>query len=157
MHSKVLSIVFAKKKASAGIVFFRNCGILTEETIVPGGADMDSKALYKLTYGLYLLSAKANGRDNACIINTAVQIANDPARISVAVIKGGFTHDMISDAGAFNISPITVDAPFALFQHFGMQSGRNAEKCAGRTDLARSANGLCYLTENAGGYLSCRA
>jgi len=117
---------------------------------------MNPKCMYKITYGLYLLSAKKDGKDNACIINTAVQIANDPVRISVAVIKGGCTHDMILETGEFNVSPLTVDAPFDLFKHFGMQTGRNAEKCAGRSDLARSANGLVYLTENAGGYLSCR-
>lgn len=117
---------------------------------------MDQKALWKLTYGLYLLTAHQDGRDNGCIINTAVQVANDPARISIAVIKGGCTHDMVMATGRFNLSALTVDAPFGLFQHFGMQSGRNADKFAGRSDAARSENGLCYLTEAACGYLSCR-
>ena len=105
---------------------------------------MNTKALYSLTYGVYLLSARENGRDNACIINTAVQIANDPGRISVAVIKGGCTHDMILETNEFNVSPLTVDAPFDLFKHFGMQTGRNAEKCEGRRDLSRSANGVIF-------------
>jgi len=117
---------------------------------------MNHKSLYKLTYGLYLLSANQNGRDNACIINTAVQVANDPARISIAVIKGGCTHDMVLATGVFNVTALTTGAPFSLFQHFGMQSGRNADKISGREDLARSANGCVYLTENAGAFLSCR-
>lgn len=117
---------------------------------------MDQKALWKLTYGLYLLTARQDGRDNGCIINTAVQVANDPARISIAVIKGGCTHDMLLATGRFNLSALTVDAPFGLFQHFGMQSGRSVDKLAGRGDVARSANGLCYLTEAACGYLSCK-
>ena len=66
-----------------------------------GGAHMNPKALYNLTYGVYLLSAQEDGKDNGCIINTAVQVANNPTRISIAAIKGNLTHDMIhfSDYG----------------------------------------------------------
>ncbi|MBQ8201874.1 MAG: flavin reductase [Clostridia bacterium] len=117
---------------------------------------MDHKSLYKLTYGLFLLTAQHNGRDNGCIINTAVQVANDPARISIAVIKGGCTHDMVLATGMFNVSALTVDAPFSLFRHFGMQSGRTADKFADFPDVSRSENGLYYLTAGANGYLSCK-
>jgi len=60
---------------------------------------MDKKAFYNITYGLYLLTAQENGRDNGCIINTAIQAANDPAKISVAVIKNNLTCDMIKNTG----------------------------------------------------------
>ena len=89
---------------------------------------MDNKALYKLTYGLFLLTAQENGIDNGCIINTAIQIANNPTRIAVAVIQNNKTHDMILNTGKFNISSITTEAKFSLFQHFGMQSGRDVNK-----------------------------
>ena len=117
---------------------------------------MDQKALWKMTYGLYLLTAQEAGRDNGCIINTAVQVAENPVRISVSVIKGGCTHDMVTRTGRFALSCLTVDAPFSLYQHFGMRSGREADKFAGRTDVARTAGGLLYLTENACAYLACR-
>ncbi|MBQ8618703.1 MAG: flavin reductase [Clostridia bacterium] len=116
---------------------------------------MNTKALHKLTYGLFLLTAQAEGRDNGCIINTAVQVANDPTRISVAVIKGGCTHDMLLRTGRFNVSMLTEDAPFGLFRHFGMQSGRAVDKFATFADVQRSANGLYYLTSGANAYLSC--
>ena len=103
---------------------------------------MNPKALYNLTYGVYFLSANENGKDNACIINTAVQVANNPTRVSIAVIKGTCTHDMIAATGKCNLSAITTDAPFSLFQHFGMQSGRTVEKFASFTDVARSENGI---------------
>lgn len=117
---------------------------------------MNTKALYNLTYGVYLLSANENGKDNACIINTAVQVANNPTRISIAAIKGNLTHDMILSTGRFNLSSITTDAPFSLFQHFGMQSGRSTDKFADFTDVARSENGLFYLTKYANSYLSLK-
>ncbi len=115
---------------------------------------MNTKALYNLTYGVYFMSAQENGRDNACIINTAVQVANNPTRISIAAIKGNLTHDMILATGKCNLSPLSTDAPFSLFQHFGMQSGRSVDKFADFTDVARSENGLYYLTKYATAFLS---
>ena len=102
------------------------------------------------------MSARENGRDNACIINTAVQVANNPTRISVAVIKGNLTHDMILSTGKCNLSPLSESTPFSLFQHFGMQSGRSVDKFAEFSDVARSENGLYYLTKYATAFLSLR-
>ena len=115
---------------------------------------MNTKALYNITYGVYFMSAQENGKDNACIINTAVQVANNPTRISIAAIKGNLTHDMILATGKCNLSPLSTDAPFSLFQHFGMQSGRSVDKFADFSDVARSENGLYYLTKFATAFLS---
>ena len=117
---------------------------------------MDPKSLYKLSYGVYLLSAREDGRDNACVINTAVQTASNPTRISVASIKGGCTHDMIARTGEFNVSSITEEAEMDLFKRFGMQSGRDTDKFAGFEDTARSANGLLYLTRACNAFLSVK-
>ena len=117
---------------------------------------MNTKALYNITYGVYLLSANENGKDNACIINTAVQVANNPTRISIAAIKGNLTHDMVLSTGRFNLSAISTDAPYSLFQHFGMQSGRSVDKFADFADVARSNNGLYYLTKYANAFLSLK-
>ena len=117
---------------------------------------MNTKALYNMTYGVYLLSARENGKDNACIVNTPVQVANQPTRLSVAVIKGNLTHDMIQKTGICNLSAISTEAEFSLFQHFGMQSGRDVDKFAEFTDVKRSANGLYYLTKWANAFVSLR-
>ena len=117
---------------------------------------MNKKALYNITYGLYLLTARADGKDNGCIINTAAQVANDPTRVAISVIQKNYTHDLIKAAGTFNLSAISSDAPFEVFKHFGMQSGRSVDKFAGMKDIARSENGLYYLTHYANAFLSCR-
>ena len=117
---------------------------------------MNNKALYNITYGLYLLTAQENGTDNGCVINTAIQVANNPTRISIAVIKENKTHDMILNTGIFNISAITETADFSLFQRFGMQSGRDTDKFDGFKDIDRSENGLYYLTKSANMYLSAK-
>ncbi len=114
---------------------------------------MNPKALYNITYGLYLLSAQENGKDNACIINTAAQVANDPTRIAISVIQKNHTHDMIKATGIFTLSALTTEAPFDVFKRFGMQSGRNVNKFDGFADVTRSENGLYRLTKYANTYL----
>ena len=117
---------------------------------------MDNKSLYKLTYGLFLLTARENDTDNGCIINTAIQVANNPTRIAISVIQTNKTHDMIKNTGMFNISSITTAVNFDLFKHFGMQSGRDLDKFADFTDIARSDNGLLYLTKATNMYMSAK-
>ena len=117
---------------------------------------MDNKALYNLSYGVYLLTANENGRDNGCIINTAVQVANDPARISISVIKGNLTCDMILNTGKFNLSCLDNTTTFDLIRRFGMQSGRNADKFEGLRSAFRAENGILYLADMTNMYLSCK-
>ena len=117
---------------------------------------MNPKAMHRLTYGVYLLSVREGEQDNACIINTAVQVANEPTRISVAVIRKNHTCDMLLRSGEFNLSSLTTAAPFGLFQRFGMQSGRDTDKFADFSAVKRSENGLYYLTEHANAFLSAR-
>ena len=115
---------------------------------------MDKKALHRLSYGLYLLSAREGERDNACIINTAVQVANSPVLVSVAVLKDNLTCGMVESTGRFALSVLTQDAPMELFRRFGMQSGRAADKFAGFAAVTRTESGLYRLTEHANAYLS---
>ena len=117
---------------------------------------MNPKALYQITYGLYWLSVRSYGQDNACIINTAVQVASDPLRITISVNKGNKTHDMIMDSGRFNVCALTTDAPFSLFQRFGMQSGRDVNKFVGFEDVKRADNGLLVLTRYTNAFFSAK-
>ena len=110
---------------------------------------MDKNALKKFTYGLFLLSARHGEKDNACIINTAIQVASDPLRIAVVALKSNLTHDLIRSSGALTISSITTAAPFELFKHFGMQSGRNVDKFADFAGAVRGESGRYELAEYA--------
>ncbi|MCL1909584.1 MAG: flavin reductase [Kiritimatiellaeota bacterium] len=116
---------------------------------------MDNTALFKLGYGLYVLTARDGGKDNGCVINTAMQITSGAPPVGIiSVNKQNHTHGMILRAGTFNVSTLTVQAPFALFQRFGFQSGASVDKFAGFEDVARSANGVLYLTRFANARLS---
>lgn len=115
---------------------------------------MNSNALFKLGYGLYLLTAREGSFDNGCIINTVFQVTSEPIQIAITVNKGNKTHDMIAATGRLNLSVLTKEAPFDLFRHFGFQSGTQVDKITGYPDLTRSENGLVYLTRYANAFLS---
>ena len=119
-------------------------------------AAIDPGAFHRLSYGLFVLTARENGRDNGCIVNTAQQLTAAPARITVAVNKQNLTHDMILRTGRFNVSVLTEGAPFDTFRRFGFQSGRTADKLEGVAALGRSADGLVYLTQDTNAYFSAR-
>ena len=105
---------------------------------------MDNTALFKLSYGLYVLTARQEGKDNGCIVNTVMQITDDPKRIVVGVNKQNLTHDMILATGEFNVSVLSQDATFWFFEHYGFQSGRNVDKFANIPET-RTENGLRYV------------
>ena len=119
-----------------------------------GGVNVDKKAMYRLTYGLYVLTSGLDGKDNGCIINTAVQVSSDPNRISIAVNKANYTHDLIAQNRKFTISSISQEATFDLFRRFGFQSGRNVDKFAGFSSYERGANGCLYITEGTNAYIA---
>ena len=117
---------------------------------------MDKKAMYNLSYGLFVLTARSGEKDNGCIINTAAQVTSTPNRISITVNKENFTHDMVLESGKFNISILSQQAGFDLFRHFGFQSGRTVDKFDGYCPCKRSVNGLYYITEGTNAYISAR-
>ena len=115
---------------------------------------MDMKAMYKLSYGLFVLTAKRGEKDNGCITNTAIQVTSEPNRISIAVNKANYTHNMVLETGKFNVSIISEKADFDLFKHFGFQSGRDVDKFADFTDCARAENGIFYITKGTNAVIS---
>lgn len=115
---------------------------------------MDQATMHKLSYGLFVLTSAFEGKESGCIINTAGQVTTEPNRVSIAVNQSNFTHDLVKQSGKFNISILSEQADFPLFQHFGFQSGRQVDKFAGFAHCRRSANGLYYVTAGTNGYLS---
>lgn len=115
---------------------------------------MDSKALFKIGYGLYVLTAKDSEKDNGCIINTVMQVTSDPCQIAIAVNKMNYTNQMIGVNKKFNVSVLSETAKFDVFKHFGFQSGAAVNKFENYTDAKRSPNGLYYITKDTNAYMS---
>lgn len=114
---------------------------------------MNKEALNKISYGLYLLTSKSNGRDNGCIVNTVCQITENPAKILVIVNKNNLTNDFMKDSKKFNISVLSEKSKFSTYKHWGFQSGKDVDKTE-NISFERSKNGLIYITDEANAYIS---
>lgn len=117
---------------------------------------MNTKAMYKLTYGLFVLTAREGDKDNGCIINTAIQAASMPNQISICLNKADYTHDMILHTKEFTISVISKNAGFDLIKHFGFQSGRDVDKFKDFNSCKRGSNGIMYITEGTNAFISVK-
>ena len=125
---------------------------------------MDKKALFKIGYGLYVLTSGVNEdevkngsfkvQDNGCIINTVMQVTSDPCQVAIAVNKLNYTNEMIQKTKKFNISVLSENTKFEIFKHFGFQSGKDVDKFANFSDVKRSPNGLLYITRDTNAYMS---
>lgn len=117
---------------------------------------MNANSMYTLSYGLFVLTAHHDEKDNGCIINTAIQAASEPNQICISVNKSGYTHDMLLQSGAFALSVLDQTATLELIQQFGYRSGRDADKFADYADCARTPNGLYYVTKGTNAVLSAK-
>ena len=114
---------------------------------------MDTKALSKIGYGLYVLTAH-DEKDNGCIINTVMQVTSNPLQIAIAINKRNYTTAMIQKTRKFNISVLSEKADFNIYKHFGYQSGKDVNKFENFSDTKRSPNGVLYITSGTNAYMS---
>ena len=115
---------------------------------------MNTKAMFKLSYGLFVVTARRGDKDNGCITNTAMQVTSEPNRISVTINKANYTHDMVKESGKFTVSIISEEASFELFKRFGFQSGRDVDKFSGFSSCKRAENDTMIITEGTNAYIS---
>ncbi len=113
----------------------------------------DLTALFKIGYGLYVVTSNDGKKDNGLIVNTVTQVTNTPNRIAVTINKENYSHHIIKQTGKMNINCLTEEAPFSVFEKFGFQSGRNTDKFEG-DELLRSDNGLVFLSRNINSFMS---
>ncbi len=116
---------------------------------------MDLKALFKISYGLYLITVKDGEKDNGCIINTFSQQTDTPLRVSVTINKQNLTAEMLEKTGEFTVSVLSEKATFEIFKRFGMQSGRECNKFDG-IETVRVSNGTLRLASGLNAYACCK-
>jgi len=115
----------------------------------------DLTALFKIGYGLYVVTSSDGKRDNGLIVNTISQVTNTPNRVAVAINKSNYSHHVIKQTGIMNINCLSEDAPFSVFEKFGFRSGRSVDKFEGETVL-RSDNGLVFLDKYINAFMSLK-
>ena len=115
----------------------------------------DLNALFNIGYGLYVVTCKDGQKDNGLIVNTVTQVTNTPNRVAVTINKENYSHHIIKQTGMMNVNCLSTDAPFSVFETFGFQSGRTADKFAGM-EVLRSDNGLVFLPRYINSFLSLK-
>ena len=116
---------------------------------------IDPTALFNIGYGLYVVTSNDGAKDNGLIVNTVTQVTSIPNRVAVTINKMNYSCEVIAKTGKLNISTLSQEAPFKIFEHFGFQSGRNVDKFADFEHAQRSSNGLLFLDRYANSYISC--
>ena len=117
--------------------------------------NFDTKTLFKIGCGLYVLTTNDGKKDNGMIINTPMQMSSSPLRIALSINKANYSHDVVKETGIMNINCLTEDTPFDVFKQFGFQSGRDSDKFSGQ-EITHSANGLAVIDKYSNAYISLK-
>lgn len=115
----------------------------------------DMAALFNIGYGLYAVTCSDGSKDNGLIVNTVTQITNAPNRVAVCINKQNYSHHVIRQTGIMNVSCLSVDAPFSIFETLGFQSGRTVNKFE-HLPVLRADNGLAFLPKYINSFLSLK-
>lgn len=115
----------------------------------------DMTALFKIGYGLYVVTSNDGTKDNGLIVNTVTQLTDNPYRVAVNINKANYSHHVIKQTGVLNVNCLSVEAPFSVFETFGFQSGRTVDKFAG-SEAYRSDNGLVFLAKYINAFMSLK-
>ena len=115
----------------------------------------DLSALFNIGYGLYVVTCNDGKKDNGLIVNTVTQVTNTPNKVAVTINKENYSHHVIKQTGKMNVNALSIDAPFAVFEKFGFESGRNVNKFEDCTPL-RSDNELVFLPRYINSFISLK-
>ncbi len=149
---KILSALNAESRDSIDAL----CDELCAEYKAQRGEEInknDFSALFKIGYGLYVVTSNDGKKDNGLIVNTVSQVTNTPNRVAVTINKENYSHHVIEKTGKMNLCCLSQDAPFRIFENFGFQSGRTADKFAD-TEILRADNGLAFLPRYINAFMS---
>lgn len=120
-------------------------------------AEVDKTALFRIGYGLYVISTHDGTKDTGCIVNSVGQVADNPLCVSVCINKANYTNEVVTKSGILNVNCLCAEAPFSVFKQYGFQSGRNVDKFTDCVETApRSANGLIVLPQYINAFMSLK-
>lgn len=153
-HVRLLSALDADSSAQIDALTTELCQeYLARQDATANKNDLTS--LFNIGYGLYIVTSNDGKKDNGLVVNTVTQVTNTPNRLAVVINKDNYSHHVIRQTGIMNVNCLSTDAPFKIFETFGFQSGRSADKFASIKPL-RSDNGLAFLPEYINSFLSLK-
>jgi len=116
---------------------------------------MDLKALYRISYGVYVVCSRSGEKYNGQIANTVVQVASEPPTVSVSLNKKNLTHEFVKESGFFTVSILSRETPLSFIGRFGFKSGREFDKFDG-INFRIGVTGVPVVLENAVAYIELK-
>ncbi len=116
---------------------------------------MDKRALYKISYGLYIVSSVKEGKFNGQIANTVFQVSSEPPKVAVCINKENLTHSFIEKSGVFSVSILEKDVPMQFIGLFGFRSGRDVDKFA-KVNYKTGGTGAPVILDHTLAYMEFR-
>ena len=144
------------RQGSPRALYFQRKVISILKGIVTMENNIQKEAIFKLSYRVYVLTARQGDKDNGCIINTAMLVSESPYKMLVSVNKKNYTYEMIKESGELCVSILDCTTDFELIKRFGFESGRDTDKFSGFEAWGRAGNGIPYITESTNAYISGR-
>ncbi|KPJ66142.1 MAG: High molecular weight rubredoxin [Coxiella sp. DG_40] len=89
---------------------------------------LDLESLFKLNYGMCIVSSKNDGRFNGCIVNTVFQLTPEPPMVAASINRNCLTHEYIASSKVFAVSILSQETPMSFIGRFGFRSGRDIKK-----------------------------
>ena len=115
---------------------------------------MDTKAFFKLTYGLYVVTSKFNNEESGCVINTMTQVTSSPSQVCVTLNKENYTTQLIEKSQVFNVSVLLDEVSMDTIRQFGFQCGKDVNKFE-NIDYQEDVNGVKYLAKESAAMFAC--
>lgn len=109
--------------------------------------NIDISSLYKIQYGMYIITSKLGDKINGQIATTVMQVTNSPIQLSVCLSNKTLTHEMIMQSKVFGVSILRQETPMVFIGRFGFKCGRDTEKCKG-VNYEQNLTGCPLVIEN---------
>ena len=113
---------------------------------------LDLESLFKLSYGMCIITSKKGGRFNGCIVNTVFQVTPEPPMVAVSVNRQCLTHEYITDSKVFAVSILSQEAPMIFIGKFGFRSGRDIDKFE-QVNFKTGQTGSPIILDNTVGFI----
>ena len=115
---------------------------------------IDFNALFKVSYGLYIVSSGDKYKGNGYVSNTVFQVTADPPQFATCCNKDNYTAQIIEKTDAFAISVLHTETKQETYGTFGYKSGRDIDKLEG-INLTYGETGVPIVIEDSIAFLEC--
>ena len=116
---------------------------------------IDHEALFKISYGLYIVSSGDKERGNGFISNTVFQVTSKPAKFAIGCNKDNYSSEIIEKFGHFSVSILQQDTDSEIFGRFGFKSGKDFNKMEGM-NVKIGETGVPIILNDSIAYLECK-